>query len=546
MSQENKVDITLLPHGRRIQARRGATILESLIAANIFLRSDCGGNGSCGKCAVEIVDGKGMVTMAEACTATVSEDIGLRIPASSLMTSHVISKAPVQLPPSFTAPATSSPSLPFAEPLGLAVDLGTTTIAAYLCTLSSRRIIGSLAVKNPQAIHGDDVMSRIGAIGGSAEKLRNLQRLATGVIGWGLGELLRHAGGKPEQLAGLTVVGNPAMIHILLGVDPASIGIAPYLPAFHDGRRTPAEELHLELPGVMVDTLPQLSGFLGGDILAAALAAEISDQPAGTLLIDLGTNGELLLKGRDGYYATSCATGPAFEGAAISRGMQAVAGAVQQIRIPDPQGLPEYSVINGRNGEATRPTRPTRPLGICGSGIISGVAAMLRSGLVEPSGLLVAAQPAGASSTPQGQKAVRRYLIVPAAQTADGRDIAISQQDIRAVQLGKGALITGIEFLLRRAGLTEPAKIIIAGAFGSFLDPRDLLSLGMVPPIAADRIHFAGNLAGAGAIMALCEQAMLARATDLAKTVEVVELTTDLDFQRVFVERLAFPRQPGR
>jgi len=522
--------LTILPGGRKIQARRGTTLLEALIGGSVFLRSDCGGTGKCGKCQVEIVDLHGGSRLVEACTSTVTQDLSLRIPQSSLLTSHIIDKAPVSPPAAFLAAAGQAPEEAAGKPLGLAVDLGTTTIAVYLCDLVSRRVIASLATKNPQAIYGDDVMSRIGAIGGSGDKLTELQRLTTGAIAWGSRELLHHAGKQADELARLTVVGNPAMIHIFLGVDPGSIGIAPYHPAFCEQRLTDAEQLGLELPGTTVATLPQLSGFLGGDILSASLAAEITEQPQGTLLIDLGTNGELLLKGKDGYYATSCATGPAFEGAAISCGMQAVAGAIDKIRLPDPQAMPLLSVIRKKAGSTTR------PLGICGSGIISGIAAMLHHGLVRPDGLLV---------TP-GKDGGRRYVVVAGDSTADGREIAISQKDIRSVQLGKAALITGIEFLLQAAGLSQPEKIIVAGAFGAYLDPLDMIRLGLVPPIADGRIHFAGNLAGTGAIMALCEPSLIKRAAELATRIQVLELATNADFQRVFVERLAFPQLQAR
>jgi uncharacterized 2Fe-2S/4Fe-4S cluster protein (DUF4445 family) len=252
----------------------------------------------------------------------------------------------------------------------------------------------------------------------------------------------------------------------------------------------------------------------------------------GTLLIDLGTNGELVLKGHDTFFVTSCATGPVFEGAALSCGLQAIPGAIDRVTIDTAESVPGYRVIQKDKGGQCPPS------GLCGSGVISAVAALIRTGIVDKSGLL--------KTSPRSQvqalvKAERKYLIVPAGSSANGRDIAISQKDIRAVQLGKAALITGIEFLLRAAGLTMPEKILIAGAFGSNLDTGDILTLGMVPSIEPSRIHMTGNSAGAGAIMALCDEKYLEKTHKLVAEVSVIELTANIDFQNTFIQRLSFP-----
>lgn len=529
--------IEILPHGRRIVAASGEKILESLMAHNIFLRSDCGGKGRCGKCRVDVLGEDGAVSSGNACTMVVTEDISLIIPEESLLSADIIDKAPTLLPDSFSCGP--GKRLSVARVPGIAVDLGTTTIAVYLCDLEEKSVRSSIAVKNPQALYGDDVMSRIGSIGDDEEKLLRLQQLVVKAIEWGMRALLASAVSALEQVEKMVVVGNPTMLHILLGVSPKSIGLSPYMPQFHEARKTRAVDLGFPFPDLSVETLPQVSGFLGGDILAAALATGLAEQPAGTLLIDLGTNGELVLKARDGLFATSCATGPAFEGAALSCGMQAIPGAIDKVFITGTGDAPGYSVIARRKGR-----EPVLPSGLCGSGVISAIAAMLKAGIIAPGGLF--ARSSAIRGLLESAENGRRYQIVPVDGTAYGREVALSQKDIRAVQLGKGALSTGISFLMRAAGVTALHRILIAGAFGSYLGKEDMIALGMLPAIALDRIEAVGNAAGAGAIMALCDDRYGMKVQDLADTMKVVDLASSRDFQNTFVQNLGFPAPPRK
>ena len=521
--------VQLLPHGRKVHTTAGTRLLEALVDHCIFLRSDCGGRGTCGKCRVDVVMPNGGVAEKEACNWPVTENIAIRIPASSLLSAHIIEKAPIVLPASFVAQGKAPPG---GALIGVGIDLGTTTIAIYLCDMAGSKVLSSVAVKNPQALYGDDVMSRIGAIGESGEKLDRLQGLVVKAIAWGVGDLLAHCSLKNEELTRMVAVGNPAMIQILLGVNPWSLGISPYQPAFYGSQQIAAAELGLPYPAATLFTLPQVSGFIGGDILAAALATELEEEEPGTLLIDLGTNGELLLKGRDSYFATSCATGPAFEGAAISCGMQAIPGAIDRVEIDDKALRSKYFLID-RNGETRKPS------GLCGSGVISAVAAMLRVGIVGTNGMLTV--PAAVLGKEGDNSGSRKYVIAEAAHTSNGKAIAVTQKDIRSVQLGKAALVTGIEFLLKAAGMTQPTKIIVAGAFGSYVEKNDMLALGMVPDIDPCRIHIAGNSAGAGAVMALCDTGYIDKARRLAARTEVLELAVNIDFQQAFVRQLSFP-----
>lgn len=377
MTTTHRTIITLLPHNQQIKAIPGDNLLETLLENSVLLRSDCGGKGVCKKCMVELAHAEGDSPMTPACTYPVDSDVTIRIPESSLAPIHCVKKSHTDFPKSFGqrfVPDETSGVRP-----GIAIDLGTTTIAIYLCDISSGAVLSSLAIKNPQSLYGDDVMSRICVTSQDNTKLSTLQKLVTSSIEFGCRELLINSSLTPDTLEKMAIVGNPTMIHILLGVTPSSIGTSPYMPLFHESRVTKSENIGILFPEVTITTLPQMSGFLGGDILSAALAVDLENMPYGTLLIDLGTNGELLLKSENGYFGTSCATGPAFEGATLSCGIQASPGAIDRIWVEDPLTIAEYSLIQN-NG------KPLDPTGICGSGIISGIAALTKAGIIETSG----------------------------------------------------------------------------------------------------------------------------------------------------------------
>ena len=527
--------IRIAPQGRDINAADGSNLLSTLAEHSILLRSDCGGKGTCGKCLVNVsADSAGAGTL-KACQTEITRNLSISIPESSLLSAHIVKKAPVTLPVSFLQTFTGDKSK--TPSYGVAIDLGTTTLALYLSDIRSGSIVSSLALKNPQAIHGDDVMSRIGFAGKSKNSVHQLQQLVVKAVEWGCSELLRESNLGFESIKRMVAVGNPAMIHLFLGVDPQSIGKAPYQPAFTERRSTSSASLGFTELNVTVETLPQISGFIGGDTIAAVIAADLLSQPPGTLLVDIGTNGELVYKGEHGLYATSCATGPAFEGASLSCGIQAIPEAIDKVIISSPQELPQYRLI-----QAGETVRSNHPAGLCGSGVVSAAAALCRTGIVEHSGAftdapdIVGLQKDGSGS--------RLYEIAPQGKKYQDQAVVLRQKDIRSIQLGKAALITGIEFLLQQEGDALPEKVIIAGAFGSYLDPADMQALGMLPVVDPKKIEVGGNLAGAGAIMALCDSNYIDMATRLSSAVEVVELATSADFQSAFVDNLHFP-QPG-
>jgi uncharacterized 2Fe-2S/4Fe-4S cluster protein (DUF4445 family) len=515
--KETKASVQILPQKRIVEAYSGERLLDVLIRHSIFLRADCGGKGRCHKCRVEKVVENGESEDIDSCRHTMASDISIRIPESSMASAHVISKAGLHFPRAFKKkhwPDTRSGH-------GVAVDLGTTTIAVYLCDLSSGEVVSSVALKNNQALYGDDVMSRITAVAENAGNLEKLHDLAVKSIGWGVQTLLSDLGKDNGLPLRMVVVGNPTMIHIFTKTDPSSIGTSPFSPVFFKERRFSSDQLEFDFNDIPVQTLPNVSGFIGGDILAAAVAIEINDQPDGTLLIDLGTNGELILKAGEHLYAASCATGPAFEGATLSCGMQAMPGAINAIELGAGRRCTSFSVINPSGQPDIKPT------GICGTGILNAVAKLCHSGVIRPDGAF--------------SDGADKFILVPPDSGTGQLPIFISQKDIRSVQLGKSALMSGIELLLARAGLSRPRKIIVAGAMGAHVKKEDLIRLGMVPDIDVDRIEIAGNLAGSGAVMALCDEDYVDYAVRMADKIEVIELASNMEFQNTFIQNLGFP-----
>ncbi len=522
-------DIELVKHGRKIQGKSGRSLMEALAGSSIFLRSDCGGRGTCGKCRVNRIKAAGEKISIASCKHELKEDIRIEIPKSSRLSSHIINKPPVSFPPSFIKRLKANASSE--KRYGVAVDLGTTTIAIYLCNTLSGEVISSLALKNPQSLYGDDVMSRIGVIGAEKSNLGHMQKLVVNGLEWGVLELVESHALKIDEISQIVAVGNPTMIHILSGVDPEPIGHSPYQPAFHEGRTIDANSIGLDLRNTPLRTLPQVSGFIGGDILAAALATDFKNQPDGTLLIDLGTNGELLLKAGEKLFATSCATGPAFEGASLTCGMQAIPGAINRIEIKNTRKFPSYTMIKSK--------KEIRPMGICGTGVISTVAELRRKRIIDESGAFI--EDATIKPLQKDQRGKTRYIIVAENMDTKSASIFINQKDIRSVQLGKAALISGIDFITKAAGYHTPGKIIIAGAFGSHSDIKDMITIGMIPEMKAEKIVIAGNSAGAGAVMVLSDDHYFRKSVELAENITTIDLATNISFQKVFVEKLIFP-----
>jgi uncharacterized 2Fe-2S/4Fe-4S cluster protein (DUF4445 family) len=357
--------------------------------------------------------------------------------------------------------------------------------------------------------------------------------MAVSAIDWAVSALCRRVRIDPQEIEAVMAVGNSIMIHLLLGEDPSSMGVFPYRPLFSGERHLPCKRIGLTFnPQAVLHTLPLIGGYLGADIVAAALAVELTSRPPGTLLVDVGTNGELILATGKGFAATSCATGPALEGAAIRHGMQAASGAITGVRYDPETGRVDCNLIQ-RDAD-----NPQKAAGICGSGVISAVAAFLRAGAIARSGSFVPTFPSECRRRDEIDGP--ELQLVPARESRSGLPITITQADVRALQLAKGALRAGIDLLCRQNGMERPSRILLAGAFGSCIDTADALEIGMFPPLPASQIEAVGNAAGLGAVLALCDEAERLPAREIARTTMIFDLAGHPDFQNVFIKRLSF------
>jgi uncharacterized 2Fe-2S/4Fe-4S cluster protein (DUF4445 family) len=418
---------------------------------------------------------------------------------------------------------------------GIALDLGTTSLGAFLCDLANDRITAVASLLNPQVTYGEDVISRIARVRKDPSELVVLQEVLVEGVNHLIRKTTEEAGISPQDVVDLVAVGNPTMQHLFLGLYPGSLGEAPYLPLCYRGGEVRICDLNIQaFPSAKVHLLPMLSGFIGGDTLAALLTRGAEFFERSTLLVDVGTNGELVLSHEGDLTATSCATGPVFEGAQIRCGMRATPGAIDKVWADEQDGKIQFHVIGGPEEEVRE-----KPSGICGSGVISTVSTLTQAGIIKKD---------GAFDLDCGHPALRinrqtrkpEIVIASAADSRTDLDIVFTQDDVRAVQLGKAALRAGIEILMNDAGIETLDQIFLAGTFGSYLDPREVLNIGMLPPVGLERIASIGNAAGDGARLALFSVRKRQDAMDLAKGIRVVELSMRPDFQEVFVDSMRF------
>ena len=546
---EELIEIRILPEDRRIRVQSRKPLILALADQGFLIRSDCGGKGLCGKCLVAI-EGSGHNNLSPpdqsekdlvgpvllkagyrlACRVAVESPLTIRIPQTSSLLYTDRQEAP-QLPQNIS-PTKSKTSQPFSQ-TGVAVDLGTTTIGLYLCNLAVPQILTSTVVRNPQAIHGADIMSRISAAH-SPETRQTLQTMVLNAIESHIVSMCQAQDLNPDQIVEMVIVGNPTMIHLLVNEDPSSLGYYPFEPVFLNARKLEPNQLGFKtLKSVIVQTLPFISGFVGSDIVAAAMASEMAKQSAGTLLVDIGTNGEIFLSDGNVFCAASCATGPAFEGATISSGMEAAEGAIEGVRIDPANHAVSVSVIK-------HPSRPqVKPAGLCGSGVVAAIAELLRRDILLPDGRFD--QKAATPNLKVDTSAGTAFELVAPEDSFTGRGICLTQKDIRAIQLAKGALKAGIDILCRHAKLDHPHQILMAGAFGNHIDPLDAMTIGLFPETANTVPITIGNAAGKGAVWALLDQQYRHTAEQIARETMVVDLVHHPDFEETFLKALAFP-----
>ncbi len=497
----SRVRIELQPLGRTLDVDAGARLQEVLFGYGVEF--PCGGRGRCRNCRVRVLRGTLPATTEEeailtpreiaegwrlACRSRVYEDVRLEIR---------------QWEAAILADSTPFEFVP-RDGIGIAVDLGTTTVVGQVLDLCTGNVLGVQAGLNPQVVHGSDIMSRIEFAAEPAGRER-LQRLIRQAIGELAGNLLRAAGPQHGTLRGVAIVGNTAMHHLFCGIDIAPLASYPFEPRHLEGRVFKASDLDWDLPGeAPVRFLPCLGGFVGSDILAGILATRIMQSEAPVALVDLGTNGEVVVGNRERMLCASTAAGPAFEGARIRMGMQAATGAVAEVRLVG--GRPECRVLGG-----------VAPRGICGSGLVDAVAAGLDLGVVRPNGRLNCGD---------------RWELCP--------PVSLVQADIRELQLAKGAIAAAIQLLLQAWG-AQPGDLkcmFLAGAFGNYINRASARRIGLIA-LPEDRVCPSGNTALLGAKLTLFEpeheyDALLGR-------IRHVPLAADPQFESVFVDSMLFP-----
>jgi uncharacterized 2Fe-2S/4Fe-4S cluster protein (DUF4445 family) len=434
---------------------------------------------------------------------------------------------------------------------GVAVDVGTTTVVAYLSDLTTGKVVSTQSMMNPQVPYGEDVMSRItyaisnpGGLGRMQEAIiQGLNELMERVTA----ELPPNGAGGPGAVVDMTVVFNTAMHHIFLGLNPEYIGRSPFVPALQHSLNIKARDLGIRInPASYVHVLPIEAGFVGADNVGVLIAEEPYNQDEIVLIIDIGTNGELLLGNREQVCSTSCATGPAFEGAQIKFGMRAAPGAIEKVRIDPETKECSYKMIGAEEEPAGKKKKKAelKAKGICGSGIIDAVAEMFKAGVIDKTGKFVMEHEsprvrAGADGRPE-------YVLAWAEETSIGADVTVTQADVRALQLAKGALYTGAKLMMKKMGIERLDRVILAGAFGSYIDKEAALTIGMFPDCAIDKVYAVGNSAGDGSRMALLNRTKRLEADERARWVEFVEIAVEPDFEREFMQAMHFPHMKDK
>lgn len=434
----------------------------------------------------------------------------------------------------------------FDRPLyGLAIDLGSTTIAAHLTDLRTGEVAASSGIMNPQIRFGEDLMSRVSYAmmnPGGDEEMTTAVRTALNAL---IGTLQAEAGIVPEQIMEAVFVCNPVMHHLLLGIDPVELGQAPFALATSNSLSLHAADLELDTmnSAARIFILPCIAGHVGADAAAVALSEAPDQQDELTLVVDVGTNAEILLGNKSQVLACSSPTGPAFEGAQISSGQRAAPGAIERIEIDPVTKTPRFQVIgcgmwsDEPGFEAAIAT--TGVTGICGSGIIEAVAEMRMAGLLDPKGLIGSPAQTGTDRC-IAEGRTHSYVIYDG--TADGGPfVTVTQTDIRAIQLAKSALYAGARLLMDEMGTDTVDRVVLAGAFGAHISPKHAMVLGMIPDVPLDKVTSAGNAAGTGARMALCSVAARASIEKTVREITKVETAIEPKFQEHFVNANAIP-----
>lgn len=485
--------IHILPADIFQDVAEGTSVMEALRSAGIMLDAPCGGNGKCGKCTV-IVEG----TEALACQTIINKDMQVSVPEGKDL--HVM-RAGIE---------TEVKMDPLCPGTLLAIDIGTTSVVCFLLDGKSGKELASSSALNPQIAFGADVISRIReALGGKLEEECDVirQKLTDLIL-----DVCRTADVEPADIGLVSVVGNPAMQQLFLGISPENLVTIPFGPVLNEAKTVPCRDILPICKNAQLLIVPDISGYVGADTMGCVLSTRLYDADELTLMVDIGTNGEMVLGDKERMIACSTAAGPALEGANILFGMRGSDGAIDHVKAAD--GVFQCSVIGGGKAQ-----------GICGSGLIDAVAVCLDEGLINKRGRI--------SSTEEIEG--QRYIPL-----CDG--IYLTQEDIRQVQMAKGAICAGVQLMARQLGreVLDIKRVLLAGAFGSFMDPDSACRIGLLPEELQSRIIAVGNAAGSGAKLMACDKAEISRVQELKKKIEFLELASLKEFSGTFARAMNF------
>jgi uncharacterized 2Fe-2S/4Fe-4S cluster protein (DUF4445 family) len=552
--REAEVPVTFRPAGRKAYVLAGTSLIEAAAEAGVILDSPCGGAGTCGKCRVIIKTAAAPPTDREksffspgeirqgfrlACQTEVLGPTTVYVPETSVLTAKHQMLVQTEKGPAISEDLTID--LPHGgvvtDLFAAAFDIGTTTLAATLIDPQSANDLAAVAKLNPQTQFGDDVISRIQFARDNPQGLQILRDSIVRAVNDMLAALCLKAGIKREQIVALAFAGNTAMLHLLCGVDPSGLGAMPFRPTTVFGVSMHAAKLNL-LAHLHAEAyiFPTIGGFVGGDTVAGILATQLTGRPGPALLVDIGTNGEIVLWAGGKLAAASTAAGPAFEGARISCGMRGCEGAIEKVLVDHQLRI---NVIGN-----------VAPAGLCGSGLIDVAAELLRHRILAPDGKLRTPDELPAGVLPDLRERIIlhngkvAFLLASEEESAAGKPLVLTGRDFRELQLAAGAIRTGIAILLRRAGLKpqELNDVFIAGGFGNFIRRSNAQRIGLLPgEIEHHRIRFCGNASLAGAQLAALSRHARTMAEDLARQTEHVELAADPDFARIFADSMLFP-----
>ncbi|MBI1737055.1 MAG: DUF4445 domain-containing protein [Candidatus Rokubacteria bacterium] len=417
---------------------------------------------------------------------------------------------------------------------GLAIDVGTTTVVTTLLELASGEQLASVSSLNPQSVFGGDLMSRIAFAQFNPGNLRKLHTRIIGLLNQHIAEVCRLSGVLPKWIYKAVVVGNTCMHHVLLGIDPSYVGLAPYAPVMRHALALPARELFLKIaPEARVCLLPIVAGFVGADAVAVALATRMADHDELRVAVDIGTNGEVILGSRAHLWACSAPAGPALEGAQIRCGMRGASGAIDRVTVSD--AIAVHTI-----GEAPA-------LGVCGSGLIDLIAGLLDAGVIDATGLIRVDEreqlPADLRDRVAMRGEERVVTVLRPGEAGARQEIVLTQDDVRQVQLAKGAIASGIALLQRVARVPDDriAELMLAGGFGNYLSIPSAIRIGLIPALPLERVRYVGNAASLGAQACLLSEAERSRASEIAARIEHVSLAAHPEFEDVFVAAMNFP-----